>query len=686
MRYRQANHTQTTETSQQGKAPASRKAPAAGTSLHPILRLQQTIGNRAVNRLLRSRGPQSEPSPDMEAPPIVDEVLAAPGHDLDAGTRGFMESRFGEDFSEVRVHSDAKAAESARAVNALAYTSGRDVVFGAGQYQPNTSEGRKLLAHELTHTIQQGPPAAAPIIARKNGDQLKSELHPAGKAHLYADQVASVYFPTKKNVPDQDDHKVLKALAQEYVYTAQRKGGLKGKVIGHADVEMSTDPDNDELSFQRARWTAAAFKFHLVEAAADTGKVLADNLQFDVEGAGTGFCLGDPDCKGKANPDALAQYRRADVMIFTEKATTDPEIPSCPPASGAAAKTLGEYIQLIGCAEVTTGYSPGKMLAMLRQLYYGKDWSATDKNPLWEFVIPCSPNLGNPKDKLGATLFDALAKSATVEGTDVGHIFTGLEAMTCPSPSVTLEKRVIPGLGIDLTVNLSNESFATWGGDLGAAAGTMTACWMMTNEQREKHDQCHKGSDPKGLMYYFTNVHAQARDLEGDIAPFVMRAAASGACSGTLEKTFSPQSPISTIFKNYFYNLSPAGQTSKNRYQCFAEAIGAKVVKGKIENRGELFAKYEEKVLSFAWAHYVNVKHEIPRSDPTAQTLLRHSKGALGLFFDWLVRSRLGRRGSLGAKADSWRERTRERVREIQRRTLAGPADSLRTTMTTSTV
>jgi hypothetical protein len=67
-----------------------------------------------------------------------------------------MESRFGHGFSHVRVHTDARAAESARAVNALAYTVGRDVVFGSGHYGPASAEGRKLLAHELTHVLQQG--------------------------------------------------------------------------------------------------------------------------------------------------------------------------------------------------------------------------------------------------------------------------------------------------------------------------------------------------------------------------------------------------------------------------------------------------------------------------------------------------------------------------------------------------
>src|SRR5690349_11231589 len=73
-----------------------------------------------------------------ELPEIVHDVLRSTGQPLDPATRAFLEPRFGHDFSNVRVHTDARAAESARAVNALAYTVGRDVVFGAGQYAPNT--------------------------------------------------------------------------------------------------------------------------------------------------------------------------------------------------------------------------------------------------------------------------------------------------------------------------------------------------------------------------------------------------------------------------------------------------------------------------------------------------------------------------------------------------------------------
>jgi len=96
-----------------------------------------------------------------DVPSVVHDVLRSPGRPLDAATRTYMEPRFGHDFSKVRIHADTKAAESAKSVNALAYTVGRDVVFGAGVYSPSTHAGRQLVAHEMAHVVQQstGQPA-----------------------------------------------------------------------------------------------------------------------------------------------------------------------------------------------------------------------------------------------------------------------------------------------------------------------------------------------------------------------------------------------------------------------------------------------------------------------------------------------------------------------------------------------
>ena len=96
------------------------------------------------------------------APPVVHAVLRSPGQPLDAATRIFMEPRFGRDFGDVRVRSDSVAAASARAVGARAYTVGSSIAFSDGEYRPGAELGRRLLAHELAHVVQQGDQQRTP--------------------------------------------------------------------------------------------------------------------------------------------------------------------------------------------------------------------------------------------------------------------------------------------------------------------------------------------------------------------------------------------------------------------------------------------------------------------------------------------------------------------------------------------
>lgn len=138
----------------------------AGSFAQPALALRRTscaCGGDCPQCLQRrphetdvSEGPLDPGSGAV--PPIIHDVLSSPGEPLDSATRAFMDPGFGRDFSNVRVHTDAKAAESARSVDALAYTVGRDVVFAAGHYAPRTQAGARLIAHELAHTLQNPAP------------------------------------------------------------------------------------------------------------------------------------------------------------------------------------------------------------------------------------------------------------------------------------------------------------------------------------------------------------------------------------------------------------------------------------------------------------------------------------------------------------------------------------------------
>lgn len=133
---------------------------------NPGVRFQRTIGNQTVSRLVPSHSEQDPgalPGRHGTATlPMVHEVLNSPGQPLDSATRAFMEPRFGHDFSGVRVHADRKAAESAGAVGAVAYTLGQQIVFAHGQPSPQTIAGRHLWAHELAHVIQQSRGGSPP--------------------------------------------------------------------------------------------------------------------------------------------------------------------------------------------------------------------------------------------------------------------------------------------------------------------------------------------------------------------------------------------------------------------------------------------------------------------------------------------------------------------------------------------
>lgn len=105
----------------------------------------------------------------QRVPSPVEGVLGTPGTALDTATRGVMEQRFGHDFSRVRVHADAGAAGSARAIGAIAYTAGHHIVFGQGRFRPDAASGRRLIAHELAHVVQQSQlsPGILPPVQRR---------------------------------------------------------------------------------------------------------------------------------------------------------------------------------------------------------------------------------------------------------------------------------------------------------------------------------------------------------------------------------------------------------------------------------------------------------------------------------------------------------------------------------------
>lgn len=174
-------------------------------------------------RKLLQRRPSGASAP-VTVPSIVHDVLRSPGQPLDSATRGYMEPRFGHDFGAVRVHTNSLAAESARAVNALAYTVGQSIVFGRGLYAPGSSSGRRLMAHELTHVVQQRFGAldgtAAPGDIRLNDPSVRFEH----EASALADRVVGADSATIGLRQDRRPSPPLQPVQRTMLPTVQRYG------------------------------------------------------------------------------------------------------------------------------------------------------------------------------------------------------------------------------------------------------------------------------------------------------------------------------------------------------------------------------------------------------------------------------------------------------------------------------
>lgn len=195
----------------------------------------------------------------QELPAVIGETLrSGRGEPLDAETRTYFEPRFGHDFGHVRVHTDPRAAESAREVSALAYTVGSQVVFGAGQYAPGTHQGRRLLAHELTHVVQQaeGPRSAStgPVISRASEPTLQrdaDDFRILGKNERASTLPNQVFFQWNSAELDAAERAKLDAFASAHEGTVT--------LVGYASEEGKPE-DRKALAERRVASVGAALR------------------------------------------------------------------------------------------------------------------------------------------------------------------------------------------------------------------------------------------------------------------------------------------------------------------------------------------------------------------------------------------------------------------------------------------
>lgn len=222
----------------------------------------KSLGADGNPERLQTKAARADNVGGTKAPSVVHEVLRSSGRPLDAATRDFMEPRFGHDFGRVRVHTDSRAAQSADLLAADAYTAGHDIIFGRGQFSPGTTEGRRLLAHELTHVLQQSGGGAgaryggsAPYIAR--------QPKPTGDAGVAEEETAEEEQPAEDTMAGSLVTRIIISLARGRVGFQTAVGTILGNVstdLKPGSYELKAEPDKQRWAILKPE-TKSGFRF-----------------------------------------------------------------------------------------------------------------------------------------------------------------------------------------------------------------------------------------------------------------------------------------------------------------------------------------------------------------------------------------------------------------------------------------
>jgi len=476
------------------------------------------------------------------APPAVHDVLSSPGWPLDQATRDFFEPRFGHDFSRVRVHADSTASRSAEAVAAQAYTVADDIVFNQRQYSPNSAQGRKLLAHELAHVVQQQDRTLAPL--RRQPLDPEEESGPARK---------------------QKD-------------CVERLGGCPGTVSGGI-------PTCDDIaSYNR-------------QCRPETGYTGAD-LNADCP---NGFV---PECKTPETGDQAAPQQDQPAKDQTPPPLTSSTC-STPYTQATSFQQLIDLVRAAETRLAAAGIASTKdQIHALRGIYYGTSWSLdytgtasvkgeaseTRNEGFQRFTRPSEPpEKSVPRDVRGILdcgLFDALKASQDVvqpdRQIDFGHLIIALDARFDPAFASNV---TYPYLFKEVEMGGTGTELVTWLGDLGGGAAKVAIA------------RAARGTESVGIAFSAPSDYGGTINLEGDVAGSVI---ASSSKTSPTPPSIPVGKRLSDALQDY---LSPAaaGSAWKTRASTFLGMYGGQLdATGNLTNGTALSAAFAPKIQTFA--------------------------------------------------------------------------------------
>ena len=281
--------------------------------------------------------------------PAVGNTLRDGGQPLEAEARDFFEARFGYDFSRVRVHTGARAADSAVALGALAYTVGTDIAFGEGRYAPQTAAGRMLLAHELAHVVQQSEtPSQTPLLQRKNEETqpkpVKTTFRYGKKEKAIADRFVAKLRAVGIQVEIKEDkdgfevvlHPMTEAEAQAAAQAKAQADPMRRVTVEHEGTsgapyikDVPKCPDTIPIKSPMQRWPecfATAEKADALKAKLEAAHIPAEVVKVSEDQFGLRF---NPMTEAEAKTRGAAEIKgRPDIALLSVQTSEKKELHS----------------------------------------------------------------------------------------------------------------------------------------------------------------------------------------------------------------------------------------------------------------------------------------------------------------------------------------------------------------------
>jgi hypothetical protein len=569
-----------------------------------------------------------------EVPTAVHDVMDAPGRPLDRGTLDFMEPRFGRSLDHLRIHDDASAHRAARAIDARAFTQGRDLYFASGQYDPASPAGRHLLAHEITHTMQQG---AVGVLRRQSGGTgggatCSAEICFAPIRMLYLDRVGAVHAIVNYTLPG-GTAKHAEVQPQQHGAPADPgSGGSIGRTAGiHSHVVVGaghrTGSTCTALTVTCAQATAieaAARRYEsldvsynpppgpnsnsfgewvLTEAGVSTASVTVP-----IGAWGWGYYVSNPG--QRAAPERVARRARQTAATCT--------------LAHAPARTFRAYIALLRSAEtqlVACGITDvGERVHVLRGIYYGTPWSrdfdtsesSHVRNQAFN-VYTGSSQPRNPLECMDCGTFLSLGESQDlVEGTrrlDVGHLIIGLDARR------SVAARTVP----QPVGQVTGLEASTWAGDLGGGAARLSVDRIAA-------------PTTSALNYFRGSNYGGSINLEGDVAAYAVAAPASPGLIAAPALAITPGATLADTLEAFLIGNPAAGVAAgrDTRARGFLTGVGGTFdASGTLSNRASVVSYIARQTESFGCWYLVNYMRQHGGFDAArAESASYHMAGA----------------------------------------------------------